>query len=56
MSAKSTKKSTFKEELFHKIDEYIDQAFVTDDTVKRQQYREAIRCIEKLLVAISDLE
>lgn len=56
MPAKSVKKNSFKEELFRKIDEYIDQAFATDDATKRQQYREAIRHMEKLLTVVQELE
>lgn len=39
-----------------KIDDYMDQAFATDDTEKRQKYREAIRQMEQLLILVSEIE
>lgn len=55
MATKQTKNNTFKEILVAKIDDYMDEAFATDDPGKRQKYREVIREMEQLLLMISDL-
>jgi len=34
----------------------IDEAFTTNDTEKRQKYRETIRQMEQLLLAIAEIE
>jgi len=34
----------------------IDEAFITNDTEKRQEYREAIRQIEQLLLTVAEIE
>ena len=34
----------------------IDEAFTTNDTEKRQKYREAIRQIEQLLPTVAEIE
>lgn len=56
MANKQTKNNTFKEVLVSKIDDYMDEAFATEDKEKRQKYREVIRKIEKLLLIITKLE
>ena len=59
MSSKTTKASkiaSFKDVLILKINDYLDQAFSTEDTDKRQKYREAIMAMEQLLLLVSDLE
>ena len=56
MANKQTKNSTFKEVLVAKIDDYMDEAFATQDTEKRQKYREVIHKIEQLLLMVCELE
>lgn len=56
MSTKRTKNNSFKEILSAKIDDYMDEAFATNDAEKRQKYREAIRQMEQLLLAIAEIE
>lgn len=53
---KSSLKTPFKEYLIVKIDDYMDQAFATEDPTKRQNYREAIKQMEQLLLIVSELE
>lgn len=52
----ANKKADFKETLLSKIDDYMDRAFNTEDLAKRQQYREAIQAMQRLLVMVSELE
>lgn len=56
MPAKTTKKSSFKEVLIEKIDEYMDQAFATTEEEKRNKYREAIRQMQQLMLTVSEIE
>ncbi len=56
MATKQTRNNTFKEILVAKIDDYIDEAFTTDDPGKRQKYREVIREMEQLLLMVCELE
>lgn len=56
MATKQTKNNTFKEILVAKIYDCIDEAFATNDVEKRQKYREAIRQMEQLLLAIAEIE
>lgn len=56
MATKQTKVNSFKEILVAKIDDYMDEAFATDDPEKRQKYRESIRKMEQLLLAIAEIE
>lgn len=53
---KPSLKTPFKEYLIAKIDDYMDQAFASDDPAKRQNYREAIKQMEQLLLVVSELE
>ncbi|MBR2766854.1 hypothetical protein IKD67_02095 [Candidatus Saccharibacteria bacterium] len=55
-TTKASKKASFKDVLILKINDYLDQAFSTEDTDKRQKYREAIMAMEQLLLLVSDLE
>lgn len=56
MATKQAKNNTFKEVLINKIDDYLDEAFATEDKEKRQKYREVIRELEKLLLLVTELE
>lgn len=56
MANKQTKNNTFKEVLVTKIDDYMDEAFATDDSVKRQKLREIIREMETLLLKITEVD
>ncbi len=56
MATKQTKNNSFKEILVAKINEYMDEAFETNDVEKRQKYREIIRHMEQLLLFVAELE
>ncbi|MBQ2622927.1 hypothetical protein IJG12_01225 [Candidatus Saccharibacteria bacterium] len=56
MATKQTKNNSFKEILVAKIDDYMDEAFATNDTDKRQKYRETIRQMEQLLLTVAEIE
>ena len=56
MATKQTKNNSFKEILVAKIDDYMDEAFATNDTDKRQKYRETIRQMGQLLLTVAEIE
>ncbi len=56
MAPKNTKNMDFKEILMAKTNDYMDQAFATDDPGKRQKLREAIHEMQKLLLIVSELK
>lgn len=56
MATKQTKNNIFKEVLVAKIDDYMDEAFATDDPGKRQRYREVIREMEQLLLMVCEID
>ena len=56
MATKQAKNNNFKEVLVAKIDDYMDEAFATDDPGKKQKYREVIREMEQLLLMVCELE
>lgn len=56
MAPKNTRNIDFKEILMAKINDYMDQAFATEDLTRRQKLREAISELQKLLLLVSKLE
>lgn len=56
MAKTASKKMSFQEILIAKVDDYMDQAFATEDPNRRQKCREAIQQIEQLLLIVSELE